>query len=149
MLCIILICSGLWMQYRAMTAGVSGILRLTDEYYQPASATLSRISEAGAHDCETILPLLTSLATLTPYTRSAGIISGKTIICSSFSGNKSWPVKSIFPDVSVSDGNMPAVASSISMNPGHGDSVIVYTRMLKENIYAYTVPGHPLHAGAD
>ncbi|XUV82453.1 EAL domain-containing protein [Enterobacter sp. TMH.L2] len=139
MLCIILICSGLWMQYRAMTAGVSGILRLTDEYYQPASATLSRISEAGAHDCETILPLLTSLATLTPYTRSAGIISGKTIICSSFSGNKSWPVKSIFPDVSVSDGNMPAVASSISMNPGHGDSVIVYTRMLKENIYAYTV----------
>lgn len=139
MLCIILICSGLWMQYRAMTAGVSGILRLTDEYYQPASATLSRISEAGAHDCETILPLLTSLATLTPYTRSAGIISGKTIICSSFSGNKPWPVKSIFPDVSVSDGNMPAVASSISMNPGHGDSVIVYTRMLKENIYAYTV----------
>lgn len=88
MLCIILICSGLWMQYRAMTAGMHGILRLTDEYYQPASDTLRRISEADAHDCEKILPLLISLATLPPYTRSAGIISGRTIICSSFSGNK-------------------------------------------------------------
>lgn len=131
---------GFWMQHRAMAVGMHSIHRVVDEYRQSAPATLRRISEAGVHNCRNVLPLLTSFATLTPYTRSADIISSETVVCSSFSGDASWLVNNIFPYMRVSNGYLTAVTiSSSSLHSNRADSVIVYTRLLQGNVYTFTV----------
>lgn len=139
MLCVILACTAYGLQYRAMNTGIQGVLRLANEYQQQASVTLKRINEMDTKDCTLGLPTLISMATLTSYTRSAGIISGNTITCSSFSRNTPWPVNKVFPALKVSHGHISEVTSSSSMHPNYGDYVIVYTRVIEGGVYAYTV----------
>ena len=88
--------TGFWLQSRDMNAGVHSIFRLLNEHQRSASATLEHIARTDISDCSQALSELNLMATVTPYTRSAGVISGPSVVCSSYSGTT---------HVSVSEGS--------------------------------------------